>query len=280
MPSKTNTVVLTTPNGSYKICKLWFGADGSYYVTSPYHPAEKAILWKFTVNYALDEQHLAFEEAVETGSVDDDDHHLKLTHHASGFIQFSGPGIVSGLNPDGSIRGMGVRSWPLTKPMRGPAFGMRLRGVEQFAPAKKVSDNAITFNETDLTFLPEPRSIILEGHYLPPLWRRFIRTVGGEKMISVLHPCRAVLALKVVLPPADCILQGFIGLELYTVPADENVEPIPNFTFSSATGNVRQNSKGEIIADGLYCFYPRGDIPASRNLNFAMNEIPPDGVVR
>jgi hypothetical protein len=90
MAPKKNTVVFTTANGSFKICKIWFGADGSYYVTSPYHPAEKAVLWKFTINYAVQEQCVGFEEAVDSGSVDDDDHRLKLTHHTSGFIQFSG----------------------------------------------------------------------------------------------------------------------------------------------------------------------------------------------
>ena len=46
-----HTVVISAKGKSHKICKVWYGSDGSYYVTVPYHPANKAILLKQTVNY-------------------------------------------------------------------------------------------------------------------------------------------------------------------------------------------------------------------------------------
>ena len=70
---------------SFKVFKVGFGRDGSYYVTAPYHPLNTAIAAKVRVNYAKDQGHLgikeALEGALEIAVVDDDEHRLKLSHH-------------------------------------------------------------------------------------------------------------------------------------------------------------------------------------------------------
>jgi hypothetical protein len=109
------TVVYEKGGHRYKLCKIFFGSDGSYYVTSPYHPAEGATLLKATVNYALSEMEIPVEQAIDAAAAEDDELRIKLSHHPDGFLQFSGQGIVSGKDADGNIRSIGVMSWPLDR---------------------------------------------------------------------------------------------------------------------------------------------------------------------
>jgi len=276
------TVLYEKAGVRYKLCKVWFGGDGSYYVSSPYHPARKAVLLKMTVNYARSEMLVPTEDLIDVASAEDDELRLKLAHHPDGFVQFSGSGILSGKDEHGVIRGMGIRSWPLDAPMRGPAFGVTVRGIEQFAQAERVRDAAVVFNDVDLTLLPDADALVLEGHYLPALWRRFVRMdKNGEAVISVLHPGGGVLTLKAIFPSEGCERQGFFGLELYSLarePDDDYASP--SFLLGGPTGNVRRNLQGELIAEGIYAMFPRSTVQARRVLDYVMNEIPPNGVAK
>ncbi len=78
----------------YKLFKLIFGADGSYYLTSPYHPGQEALLGIVTINYALSEMEIPYDRFVELASVEDDEKRLKLSHHPSGLIQNQPPRLT------------------------------------------------------------------------------------------------------------------------------------------------------------------------------------------
>lgn len=269
MPAGKYTVIYNVGGIRRKLCKVWFGSDGSYYVTSPYHPAEKALLFKATVNYALDEMAISFDEALDLASAEDDDKRIKLSHHPDGFVQFSGQGIVSGLDAQGQIRGVGVRSWPLDAPSCGPAFALAMRGVEQFRPAGKVSDDVCLFTEQSFVPVPGANLLVLEGHYFTALWRRFVRPgPDGTHSIDIVHPAGAVLHLKVLFPPERCPVQGFLGVELYDNIGDPET-PVPSFMLSGSTGNLQRNEKGELLGDGIFCLYPRGALRARRSVDFA-----------
>src|SRR2546421_351256 len=121
-------VCVTDGQTIYKVCRIIYGKDGSFYVSLPYHPEKKGVVFVMTVNYARYEQQIALKELVDLAGFEDEEHRLKYSHHASGFIQFSGAGIQSGQNADGSAKGIGIMSWPLAKPVRGPAFALTLRG--------------------------------------------------------------------------------------------------------------------------------------------------------
>jgi len=270
------TVIFRRKHEAYKLCKIWFGADGSYYATCPYHPERRAFLMKIRLNYALQEMTVPFEDAVDTASVEDDDHRLKLSHHPDGFVQFSGQGIVSGRDSSGNIKGMGVMSWPLDRPTRGPAFGLVMRGVEQFEPARPDSTSAVVFSEEDITSVPGWNTLNLEGHYFPGLWRRFVRIQqNGTPTISILHPCKAILTLRTLFASEHCARDGFIGLELYTSRESEEYGGSPFFSLTGSTGNVRRNLEGQVTADSVQCMYPRGDLQVKRILEYAMPEIDP-----
>lgn len=265
------TVVYEDSGERYKLCKIIYGSDGSYYVTSPYHQAKEAVLFKHTVNYALSEMMLSDAEAIDLASATDDEKRIKLSHHPDGLVQFSGQGIVSGKDSAGNIRGIGVMSWPLNNPIQGPAFGLTLFGLNHFEKANKVKDTPLIFTHDEISAMPSPNVFLLEGHYFPALWRRFVREKeDGTKTISIVHPAGAIVELKAIFPPEQCALQNFLGIELYTDTAGPGSEELTTgFTMSGSTGNLRVNEQGQTLGDGVFCLYPhRATMLAEHSLNF------------
>lgn len=264
---------------TYKLCRVSFSRDGSYFVTSPYHPFDKAALVKLTVNYALQHTIIAMEDAVDLASLDDDRNRLKLSHHVSGLVQFSGQGITSGVDEEGNIKGMGVQSWPLYAPMGGPAFGLTIRGVEQFERHDGSPGQACIFRHNELTTVPGADCIHLEGHYFPASWYRFLRTeADGSRSISVLHPAGVIVHLRTIFAGAGCDLPGFIGLELYTSASNTEDNEV-GFTLGGSTGNLRENEEGQTLADGIHCIYPRGEMSTRRILNYTSPTVEPRPVI-
>ena len=266
----------------FRLTRVVFGGDGSYYVAAPVHPTQRAVLAMFTVNYAQQESKLALSEAVDLAEAEGEDKEIKLSHHPDGFMQFSGAGLVSGRDDAGEIRGVGVTTWALTEPIRGPAFAIAFTDLEQFASETSATGSTLLFTEADVTPLPEADQIVLEGYYFPPLWRRFIRRDHrGELTISVFHPAKAALQLRVALPPDSCELPGFLAFEVNTnYLKEEGAGPRPGFIMSGSTGNLRRNDQGEMLGDGIYCFYPAEDFAAAvRNVDFVsdymMREVDP-----
>jgi hypothetical protein len=271
------TIVFESKTGRRKLFKLWFGSDGSYYVTVPYHPARKAVLLKQTINYETSVprsvnggQWLPVEQAIDIASADDA--RIKLSHHPDGFLQFSGSGLVSGKNPDGSAKGIGIQSWPLTQGCRGPAFGVTISGVDDFEPADSGNGSLCVFRESDLTLIPGMGPLLIEGHFFPTMWRRFVQThADGTKTIPIMHPAGVVLQLRVLLPADKCPIGGFFGLEVFgNLGTFAGSLTESGFALSSSTGNVRQNEQGQKVGDGLFCFYPRPEgIPVRRSVDYA-----------
>jgi hypothetical protein len=269
VPNNSHTIIYEKNGVKYKLCKLLYAKDGSYSVLSPYHTARKAIIVKATMNYALPEMNVSFEEAIDLAAADDDKKRLKLSHHRSGFIQFSGDGILSGLDDQGNPKGVGVWSWPLETPAHGPAFAITVFGAEHFEQATRIRDEACVFKHEELTLLPDTDRLILEGHYFPAFWRRFVRIQpDGRRIISIVHPDGAVLYLRVLFPGQDCDLQGFFGLELSGMPGDAETHVETGFILSTSTGSLRQTEGGDILGDGLFCMYPRQNIEARRSLDY------------
>jgi hypothetical protein len=95
-------VVFVSGGERYKLVRILFGSDGSYFVSCPYRDADRAHLAIVTVNYAKQEMQVALDQTVASAAASDVRRAIKLAHHPDGFIQFSGPGITSGRNKDGS----------------------------------------------------------------------------------------------------------------------------------------------------------------------------------
>lgn len=258
MPSVSHTIVYSSDEGAYDLCKIILGDDGSYYVTAPYHPLDKALLGLWTVNYARPPQAFTPEKAIEVAVLDDDDRRLKLSHHPDGFLQFSGEGVRSGREPDGTIRGLGVQSWPLRLPTLGPSFGIVFSDPCKTGRPSQGRPRSVTFLEDDIDHM-RARGVTglrIVGYYLPGPWREFlVRRAGGEYEIGLVNPsAQAVLNLKVILGSKESTYPALLGLQ--AVPHTLPVQADPAFMLSSATGNLRRNRQGELLGDQLVCLYP------------------------
>src|ERR1700730_5165226 len=98
------TILFEAGGDRFKVTKIWFGADGSYYVTCPYHPAQRAHLFVRTINYNDPAPPNRPSQLLTEAVALDDRKRIKLSHHPSGFLQFSGQGIISGKNRDGTAK--------------------------------------------------------------------------------------------------------------------------------------------------------------------------------
>ena len=152
---------------------------------------------------------------------------------------------------------------------------MAIRGIERFQVAGDEFSSAIEFAATDIVSLPSANTIVLEGHYLPALWRRFIRKDHlGRDIISVVHPAKAVLDLRVLLPDPRCREQGFLGIEVYPDTVEPEFAQTPWFSLGGPAGRMRPNLEGEWTGETINCIYPRGDIWTPRSLDYHMSEVP------
>ncbi len=270
---------------TYAMFKLIMAKDGSYYVTVPYHPLNKAIATLATMNYAQQGK-LGLSDALDTNAIkvtvlDDDDQRLKLSHHPDGFIQFSGEGILSGRNPNGTAKGMGIQSWSLTNPTMGPSFGVSFMEPTVCGRLEEPHGSHLIFSDHELEHMrPEGlRGVRFQGHYLPPHYREFVRrTSSGQYEMGLINSDNhAVLPLKIALGGIDSDFPGIIGL--HARPINVNLFGAEaGFILSSSTGNLRRNSRGELLGDGLYCIYPRPnegvfDIQ-TEDLQYVANAVP------
>lgn len=262
MPRNVSYTIAYDSNGDVTdLCKIIFGGDGSYFVTAPYHPHNRAIAAKVSVNYAREEQIFQLSDALDLAVVEDDQRRLKLSHHPDGFLQFSGLGIRSGRNPDGTAKGIGVTSWPLVRPTLGPSFGIAFSSPIACGRPSRPQRETVVLSEFDIEHMRPAGmfGLMITGYYFPVPWREFVyRSSSGEWWIDLIHPrAQAVKRLRVILASKDCEFPGFIGLEAqpHSVETDEQ----PGFIVSSSTGNLRRNEQGELIGDQLLCMYPAAD---------------------
>jgi hypothetical protein len=279
MSKDDNLIIYRKDGTNYKICRVFFGRDGSYYVTSPYHPLNRAVLLKYTTTYGpygvakfVDDG-----DVVEFASLHDDEKRLKLAHHPDGLIQFSGEGVMSGKDEEGNPKGIGVQSWLLNNPAPGPAFAISLLGLDQFQQVTSFKDSPCIFKDEDIPPDKESNGLMLEGFYFQSNFRRFIQFEhDGTHILLIAHPTGCVLKLRVLLPLESCELQGFIGVTLYRheISFDRESGVKVAFILSSSTGNLRRNAMGETIADALSCCYPQTKgMPVRRNVNYPSRPI-------
>lgn len=279
MPSVDYTVVYSSDEGSYDLCRIILGDDGSYYVAAPYHPLDKALLAKWTVNYAQGPMSFTTRKAIEVGVLDDGERRLKLSHHPDGFLQFSGEGVRSGREPDGTIRGLGLQSWPLDRPTFGPSFALAFSDPHKTGRRSKGGPRSVVFAEDDINHMRASgvTGLRIVGYYFPVPWREYVvRDARGQYEIGIINPsAQAVLNLKVILGSKESKRPALIGLQ--AVPHTLLAPSDPAFALMSSTGNVRRNRQGELLGDQLVCFYPirpEDDKAGFPSLNYPLPALP------
>ena len=273
------TIAYDDDHGScVDLCRIIFGSDGSYYVTAPYHPANRAIAGIYTVNYA-NPNLIAFSEGVDVAVLDDDEQRLKISHHPDGFLQFSGEGILSGRDESGEPKGLGVLSWPLRNPTSGPSFQLAFSDALQCGRPSKGRTGTIVFGESSIEHMRRNLpGLTVVGYYLPARWREFIyRDSTGAYWADLVHPNKqATKHLRIILAAVDAGYAGMIGLE--AMPHSlEGVSETPGFFLSTSTGNLRRDEKGDLLGDQLLCAYPQPDISTAsvRSLSYDLPAPPP-----
>jgi len=275
MPHQDRTTVIVQKKGRlYKVCKIWFGSDGSYYVTSPYHQSGEAMLVKATINYAMGPKHLVpITEMLDIANLEDGDQ-LKLSHHPDGFCQFSGKGVYSGLDAAGNPKGVGIQARELMHVPDGPTFILIVNAIEKFKPHDEPQESDLVFDYDNLVPIPGDYGFRLEGHYLQPEFRRFVQTAhDGTQGVSVIHPSRAILNLRALVAPLNCAIPAVIGFDFFPSPTSDDH---PDFVLSGPGGNLRDNARGQNVADQISAVYPRPvDIPIRRNVDYPERVVPP-----
>jgi hypothetical protein len=254
--------VLAYSDGSVEVdlARIVFGGDGSYYVTAPYHPANRAIAGKYEVNYNPKRPQTIslVTGGIEVATIDDDEQRLKLSHHPDGFLQFSGEGIRSGREADGSPKGLAVMTWPLKMPTYGPSFQLVFSDPRDCGRPTRRRPNTLVFAEADMAHMrrAELRGLTVIGYYFPPRWREFVYRDGNCWWMHIVHPDgQAVKRLRVILSGVDTAYAGLIGLEArpHGLPDAHG----PGFLLASSTGNLRHNAAGDVLGDQLICSFPR-----------------------
>ena len=253
MATSRYTVIYETEGGErHKLCKVFLSGDGSYGITMPYHPSEQVSLIKRLINYPNSDVRLA-QEPLEIAVLEDDEHRLKLSHHPDGFVQFSGSGVLSGRNPDGSAKGLGIRSFPLGQPTAGPAYGVTIFRPEEFAKADTPRKGDLLFTEAALHRAKRDTGLLVEVYALPARWRRFVRMREGIPVVWIDHPSGATLELVVCIGPGEGWQHGFLGVDVWSIPLGN--EP-SGFILASPSGGLHYNNDDELEGEALYAIYP------------------------
>ena len=273
------TIAYTAGQDSVDLCRLIFGGDGSYYVTAPYHPLNRALLGIYTVNYAR-ENLIALGEAIDLAVLDDDERRLKISHHPDGFLQFSGEGIRSGRDDSGEPCGIGITSWPLNNPTFGPSFSLVFSNPLDCGRRATPKKTHLLFDERDIAHMRKGTSgLRITGYYLPARWREFVyRGADGQYWLHLLHPNgQALKRLRVALASTEADYSGLIGLEVLPHSLEGVGEGTPMFIMSTSTGNLRRSQEGDLLGDQLLCFYPEPDLRSARidSLNYSLPAPPP-----
>jgi hypothetical protein len=290
MALKRITVLVKKDQTARKLLKIWFGPDGSYYVAAPYHSARQAYLFKYRSRYDLEfgkSASIPISEFSETATLDDDDGSIKLVHHASGLCQFSGRGILSGIDERGRPKGIGVLTRALPAVGDGPAWALVAYGFEDFDPCDNpgASDLVADFDELVPAAVTEPwpgseaaiqprEGVLVEGYYFQPQYRKFVtRDPDGRLVLMRVHPTGMILKLAVILSPEDCGHPGFLGLDVYRKHV--MMSATSGFNLCGPGETVGEDSLGNRIADLIACWYPRAEwMPAERNVNYPSRDLP------
>lgn len=255
-----------------KLCRIWIGADGSYYVAAPYHSARRASIMVSTAYYERRRSTMTTESQVTVGLLDDDHRRLKLSHHPDGFAQFSGEGIVSGRYENGDPKGIGIMSFPLSDPPRtGGSFACAILGLEEYEIGNPTKVGAVNFYDTNIPPLGGAKGYVLEGSYFTADWRQYLINRDGDWYLEMQHSMNAIIRYKALLStsPSQC----FIGLRLHRSDVRMS-DAVSGFILSGPSSNVR-TIDGERMADGLFCLFPakENDTDAARRLEH-MTETP------
>ncbi len=258
---ESNLIVLEVAGQKYKISKITLHSDGGFDFHFPYHDIKTGMLYKTTHDYTQDESHTAFEELKEKFRASSK---VKLSIHKSGFTQFSGPNITSGLHWfTNKPKGLAVHSTPLTHPIStGPTFSMTIRSFDGFAKytgAPKKRENVLMFS-ADKIYNGSIQSnlYVLEGFVFTHELLSKIRQINGERYLklrmSQFEVPNAEFFFRIIYLKK---IENFLAISIRKVELNSDDEGLGELIYSicGPGGNKRIIGKNP-VADLLFAVYP------------------------
>lgn len=156
---KINITVLDEENKYRKFLKIIPYSSGGFAIMLPrFVDSQTGRLEKTLVTYENMGTHIETKrDESEQYSARDI---VKFSYHSDGFVQFSSATnnrIVSGRNPDGTAKGLGVVSWPLSNPVStGPSMSITFWGLDKFVEeASTKIDNRFVFDTKEAVKHPK-----------------------------------------------------------------------------------------------------------------------------
>jgi hypothetical protein len=255
MKSNKTTLIFQKNEKQFKLFKLIFHPDGSYFVTAPYHQENSAFVFKAVVDYRKHTQTTPFNEMIEKLELDDENLALKISHHSDGFLQFSGTNIRSGREADGTPKGMGIQSWRHDNPPHGPAFSITIKNINCLKLNDKISDENFIIDADTIADGLEFDDVSIEGFFIPINFIQYIFIENGREYVSLTHPTGLNLKLNVLRPVTNENCKGFFGINIQMVKLQfDSIEC--GFAFSTSTGDVKIQCGHIIKGTGMYAIYP------------------------
>lgn len=213
-----------------QVARITVQSDG-FGVSVPYHPAKEGWVMETPLNYErrdfeLGETFVPVREMKHYHVTDT----VKLSFHASGFVQFSRGGqkpIVSGYNAElDQVRGAGMRAPGAIRVTSGPLFGIILQDLSAFEVHN--GKHAEVFEQSDLWYHPEyptrSDAYNLEAFMLPGDLREAAQPVAVKRMLTRRLPFYSRFEfsheLRVVELPG---LTFILGLILSPAPSDPSI---------------------------------------------------------
>lgn len=214
----------------YKITSIYLLRDGSFKVDMPYFPYKEGLVIKFAPNYGTFRSAISEGELKQTLSATN---RPQLSIHASGFAQFSGPGILSGI--DGKTKyakGVGIYSAPLSDPVRsGPTFGITFWGLHNFEKVSKLENSDLVITQSDVVNRyvegdPAYNTYMFEGFIFPEVFSSIIVHKGHREQITFrwqhyVHSPGAIFTLPVIRLFNHTSFIGILPSRVYTGIAEK-----------------------------------------------------------
>jgi len=180
---------------------------------------------------------------------------VKFSYHPDGFVQFSSTNnsrIVSGRDKDGTPKGLGLLSWPLSNPIStGPSMTISFTGLHGFTEAKPSKiDNRYAFETPRAT--PHPKTIFekedarayaMAFYILPISLEGDIVEVSGRKyahmaMMQVLSNGGSFMRLRELIRVIEIPNEPYmLGISWFCMPAKLRINS--GYIFSGPTDGKR-----------------------------------------
>lgn len=176
----------------YKITSIYLLNDGSFKIDMPYYPYKNGLIVKFIYKYGPKNSIITENELRQKLS---STNRPQLSIHSTGFTQFSGPGVRSGIDKStGLAKGVGVYSAPLDKPVEsGPTFVILFWGVKNFEKISKLKKDDILITQDNLINRPNSNSLgfntyIFEGYVFHQRFEKYVWIKNNREEATIGFP--------------------------------------------------------------------------------------------